>query len=77
MRRALDAAAIDRADIAFCQHQLGDLAWHGGDLADGARPSTRAGLAADPASTAAAARAGPGSPPRRAGPTRRWPATPR
>ena len=30
MRRAL-AAAVDPADIAFCRHQLGDLAWSTGD----------------------------------------------
>ena len=46
MRRALDAA-VDPADIAFCRNQLGDLAWHAGDLA-GADAEYAAGLAADP-----------------------------
>ena len=46
MRRALDAA-VDPADIAFCRNQLGDLAWHAGDLA-GAEREYAAGLAADP-----------------------------
>jgi tetratricopeptide (TPR) repeat protein len=46
MRQALDAA-IDPADIAFCRYQLGELAWHSGDLA-GAGQQYAAGLAADP-----------------------------
>jgi tetratricopeptide (TPR) repeat protein len=46
MRRAL-AAAVDPADIAFCRNQLGDLAWHAGDLA-GAEREYAAGLDADP-----------------------------
>lgn len=40
------ATAIAPADLAFVHHQLGDLAWHGGDLA-AARDAYRAGLAAD------------------------------
>lgn len=46
MRRALDAA-IDPADVAFCRYQLGELAWHSGDLV-GARQQYAAGRAADP-----------------------------
>jgi tetratricopeptide (TPR) repeat protein len=48
MRRAL-AAAIDRADIAFCHIQLGDLAWNSGDLMTAGTEYTAA-LAADPTS---------------------------
>ncbi|GIF99349.1 tetratricopeptide repeat protein [Catellatospora citrea] len=40
------ATAIAPADLAFVHHQLGDLAWHGGDL-DAAHAAYRAGLAAD------------------------------
>ncbi|GAB3511673.1 hypothetical protein GCM10027575_25830 [Phytohabitans suffuscus] len=50
MRRALDAA-VSPADIGFCRVQLGDLAWHAGDL-DGATRQYEAGLAADPGSVA-------------------------
>jgi tetratricopeptide (TPR) repeat protein len=46
MRRAL-AAAFDPADVAFCRHRLGELAWHAGDLA-GAEAHYTAGIAADP-----------------------------
>ncbi|WP_422770402.1 tetratricopeptide repeat protein [Plantactinospora sp. WMMC1484] len=46
LRQAL-ALALDPADIAFCRHQLGQLAWHSGDLA-GAEREYAAGLAADP-----------------------------
>jgi tetratricopeptide (TPR) repeat protein len=46
MRQALQAA-VDRADIAFCRYQLGELAWQAGDLA-GAEREYGAGLAADP-----------------------------
>ncbi|MEU8076137.1 tetratricopeptide repeat protein [Catellatospora citrea] len=38
--------AIAPADLAFVHHQLGDLAWHGGDLV-AARAAYQAGLAAD------------------------------
>ena len=48
MRRALDTA-VDPADVAFCRLQLGDLAWHAGDLI-GAGREYAAGLAADPSS---------------------------
>jgi tetratricopeptide (TPR) repeat protein len=41
------AAAVDPADIAYCRHQLGELAWHSGDL-DEAEAQYRAGVAADP-----------------------------
>jgi tetratricopeptide (TPR) repeat protein len=50
MRQALDAAASP-ADIGFCRVQLGDLAWHAGDLDEAARQYD-AGLAADPGSVA-------------------------
>ncbi|MFC7242856.1 hypothetical protein ACFQO7_10235 [Catellatospora aurea] len=40
------ATAIAPADLAFVHHQLGDLAWHGGDLA-AARAAYEAGPAAD------------------------------
>lgn len=40
------ATAIAPADLAFVHHQLGDLAWHGGDLVT-ARAAYEAGLAAD------------------------------
>ncbi|MFD0594266.1 tetratricopeptide repeat protein [Catellatospora coxensis] len=40
------ATAIAPADLAFVHHQLGDLAWHGGDLV-AARAAYEAGLAAD------------------------------
>lgn len=50
MRQALEAAA-SRADIGFCRVQLGDLAWHAGDL-DEATRQYDAGLAADPGSVA-------------------------
>jgi tetratricopeptide (TPR) repeat protein len=50
MRQALDAA-ISPSDIGFCRAQLGDLAWHAGDLAEATRQYD-AGLAADPASVA-------------------------
>ncbi|WP_144124966.1 tetratricopeptide repeat protein [Catellatospora sichuanensis] len=40
------ATAIAPADLAYVHHQLGDLAWHGGDLV-AARTAYRAGLAAD------------------------------
>lgn len=46
MRRAL-AAAADPVDVAFCRHQLGELAWQAGDLAEAAA-QFRAGLDADP-----------------------------
>jgi tetratricopeptide (TPR) repeat protein len=46
MERAL-AAAYDPGGIAFCRHQLGDLAWHAGDL-DEAEAQYQAGAAADP-----------------------------
>lgn len=46
LQRAL-AAAFDPADLAFCRHQLGELAWHAGDLAR-AQQQYAAGLAADP-----------------------------
>ncbi len=39
------AAAVAPADVAFVRQQLGDLAWHAGDLA-AARTEYRAGLAA-------------------------------
>jgi tetratricopeptide (TPR) repeat protein len=42
------ATAIAPADLAFVHHQLGDLAWHGGDLV-AARAAYEAGLAADAA----------------------------
>ncbi|HEY8474358.1 MAG TPA: tetratricopeptide repeat protein [Natronosporangium sp.] len=41
------AAAFDPADIAFCHYQLGELAWHAGDLAE-AEAQYRAGVAAAP-----------------------------
>jgi tetratricopeptide (TPR) repeat protein len=50
MRQALEAA-VSPADIGFCRVQLGDLAWHSGDLADATR-QYEAGLAADPSSVA-------------------------
>ena len=50
MRRAL-AVAVDRADIAFCRNQLGDLAWNSGDLAT-AGTQYAAGLRADASSVA-------------------------
>ncbi|WP_196279036.1 tetratricopeptide repeat protein [Catellatospora vulcania] len=40
------ATAIAPADLAFVHHQLGDLAWHGGDLT-AARAAYQAGLSAD------------------------------
>lgn len=40
------ATAIAPADLAFVHHQLGDLAWHGGDLV-AARAAYEAGLSAD------------------------------
>lgn len=43
LRRAV-ADAFDPADIAFCRYQLGELAWHSGDLA-GAEREYAAGLA--------------------------------
>lgn len=46
MERAL-AAAFDPADIAFCHHELGELAWHRGDL-DEAEAQYAAAAAADP-----------------------------
>ncbi|MFY1669744.1 tetratricopeptide repeat protein [Plantactinospora sp. WMMB334] len=46
LRQALDLA-LDPADIAFCRHQLGELAWNSGDLS-GAEREYAAGLAADP-----------------------------
>jgi tetratricopeptide (TPR) repeat protein len=46
MRRALDAAS-DRADIAFCRYQLGELAAQAGQL-DDAEAELTAGLVADP-----------------------------
>jgi tetratricopeptide (TPR) repeat protein len=46
MRSALDAA-VDRADVAFCRFQLGELDWAAGRL-DAAGENYRAGLAADP-----------------------------
>ncbi|MGN9910553.1 hypothetical protein ACTMTJ_23645 [Phytohabitans sp. LJ34] len=48
MRRALDAA-FSPSDIGFCRVQLGDLAWHAGDLHEATRQYD-AGLAADPTS---------------------------
>ncbi|MEU8000378.1 hypothetical protein AB0B66_04280 [Catellatospora sp. NPDC049111] len=42
------ATAIAPADLAFVHHQLGDLAWHDGDLV-AARAAYEAGLAADAA----------------------------
>lgn len=39
MRQAL-AAAFDPADVAFCRYQLGELAWHSGDLAGAEREYT-------------------------------------
>jgi tetratricopeptide (TPR) repeat protein len=50
MRQALEAA-VSPADIGFCRVQLGDLAWHAGDLA-GATGQYDTGLAADPGSIA-------------------------
>jgi tetratricopeptide (TPR) repeat protein len=50
MRQALETAS-GPSDIAFCRVQLGDLAWHTGDLAGASREYT-AGLAADPTSVA-------------------------
>jgi tetratricopeptide (TPR) repeat protein len=50
MRQALDSA-VSPADIGFCRVQLGDLAWHSGDLAEATRQYD-AGLAADPGSVA-------------------------
>ncbi|GAB7044952.1 tetratricopeptide repeat protein [Catenuloplanes indicus] len=50
MTRALTTATAP-ADIAFCRAQLGDLAFHRGDLA-GAAAAYAAGLAADPGSAA-------------------------
>lgn len=50
MRQALDAA-VSPSDIGFCRVQLGDLAWHAGDL-DEATRQYDAGLAADPTSVA-------------------------
>jgi tetratricopeptide (TPR) repeat protein len=46
MERAL-AAAFDPADMAFCHYQLGELAWHAGDV-DDAELHYQAGAAADP-----------------------------
>jgi tetratricopeptide (TPR) repeat protein len=46
MEQAL-AAAFDPADVAFCRYQLGELAWHAGNL-DEAEAHYRAGAAADP-----------------------------
>ena len=46
LQRAL-AAAFDPADLAFCRHQRGELAWHAGDLSQ-AQEQYAAGLAADP-----------------------------
>lgn len=46
MNRAL-TAAFDPADIAFCRYQLGQLAWHSGDL-DEAETQYAAAAAADP-----------------------------
>jgi tetratricopeptide (TPR) repeat protein len=46
MRQALDAA-VDRADIAFCRYQLGELAAQAGNL-DEAESQYAAGIAADP-----------------------------
>jgi tetratricopeptide (TPR) repeat protein len=46
MERAL-AAAFDPADMAFCHYQLGELAWHAGNL-DEAEEHYRAGTAAAP-----------------------------
>ncbi|BCB81863.1 tetratricopeptide repeat protein [Phytohabitans flavus] len=50
MRQALDSA-VSPADIGFCRVQLGDLAWHAGDLGEATRQYD-AGLAADPESVA-------------------------
>jgi tetratricopeptide (TPR) repeat protein len=50
MRQALESA-VSPADIGFCRVQLGDLAWHAGDL-DEATRQYDAGLAADPGSVA-------------------------
>jgi tetratricopeptide (TPR) repeat protein len=46
MQHAL-ADAVDRADVAFCRYQLGELSFAHGDL-PGALASFTAGLAADP-----------------------------
>ncbi|NMO51768.1 hypothetical protein HH310_11255 [Actinoplanes sp. TBRC 11911] len=51
MRRALDDA-VDPHDVAFCQVQLGDLAFGRGDLT-GARSSYASALSADASSVAA------------------------
>ncbi len=63
------------ADIAFCRNQLGDLAWHAGDLAAAAREYA-AGLRRRPDLGRPAAGTGPGGRGAAATSTARSPATP-
>jgi tetratricopeptide (TPR) repeat protein len=47
LRKAL-TDAVDPADVGFCRYQLGELAWHSGQLAEAGEQYT-AGASADPA----------------------------